>query len=101
MLLSLGLRMAEFLDSTEPTMEGASAAVPSTTTQASEKLSTAQLADKLGILVTSLYDKLVSRGYLELSDEGKRRLTAKGLSVGGECNTVKGSGFLWPANLEL
>jgi hypothetical protein len=93
--------MAEFLDSTEPTMEGASSAVPSTTARANEKLSTSKLADKLGILVTSLYDRLIARGYLELSDEGKRRLTAKGTSVGGECGTGKGSGFLWPANLKL
>jgi hypothetical protein len=93
--------MAEFLDSTKPTMGVPQSAAPSTTAQANEKLSTAKLADKLGILVTSLYDRLISRGYLELSDEGKRRLTAKGMSVGGECNTGKGSGFLWPANLEL
>jgi hypothetical protein len=62
------------------------------------KLKTAKLADKMGIMVTALYDKLVGRGYLELRN-GKRTLTDKGREIGGEVEPDKESSFLWPPDL--
>jgi hypothetical protein len=62
------------------------------------KLKTAKLADKMGIMVTALYDKLVGRGYLELRN-GKRTLTDKGREIGGEVEPGKESSFLWPPDL--
>jgi hypothetical protein len=62
------------------------------------KLKTAKLADKMGIMVTALYDKLVGRGYLELRN-GKRTLTDKGREIGGELEAGKESSFLWPSDL--
>ncbi len=66
-----------------------------------EKLTTSKLAEKLGIMVTALYDKLIGRGYLELRDGGKRYLTPKGKNAGGEFRMGKGPYFLWPANLSI
>jgi Mn-dependent DtxR family transcriptional regulator len=65
-----------------------------------EKLTTSKLADKLGILGTALYDRLISRGYLELKD-GKRHLTEKGKNVGGEFRMGNGPSFLWPPDLQV
>lgn len=62
------------------------------------KLKTAKLADKMGIMVTALYDRLVGRGYLELRN-GKRTLTDKGREVGGEVEPGKESSFFWPPDL--
>ena len=64
------------------------------------KLKTAKLADKMGIMVTALYDKLVGRGYLELRN-GKRTLTDKGREIGGEVELGKESSFLWPPDLTV
>ena len=64
------------------------------------KLKTAKLADKMGIMVTALYDKLVGRGYLELRN-GKRTLTDKGREIGGEIEPGKESSFLWPPDLTV
>ena len=64
------------------------------------KLKTAKLADKMGIMVTALYDKLVGRGYLELRN-GKRTLTDKGREIGGELEPGKESSFLWPPDLTV
>ena len=64
------------------------------------KLKTAKLADKMGIMVTALYDKLVGREYLELRN-GKRTLTNKGREIGGEIEPGKESSFLWPPDLTV
>ena len=64
------------------------------------KLKTAKLADKMGIMVTALYDRLVGRGYLELRN-GKRMLTDKGREIGGEVESGKESSFMWPPDLIL
>ena len=65
---------------------------------ATNKLKTGKLADKMGIMVTALYDKLLGRGYLELRN-GKRTLTEKGREIGGELEPGKESSFLWPPDL--
>jgi len=64
------------------------------------KLRTSKLADKMGIMITALYDKLLGCGYLELRD-GKRVLTEKGKAIGGEAESGKGSSFLWPTDLQV
>jgi hypothetical protein len=89
--------MADFIDTTVP----ASNAGNSKTAAQGEKLTTSKLADKLGIMVTALYDRLVGRGYLELKEGGKRYLTEKGKIAGGEPLVGKGSGFLWPPDLKV
>jgi hypothetical protein len=66
----------------------------------SRKLKTSKLADKMGIMITALYDKLLGCGYLELRD-GRRVLTDKGKAVGGETEPGKGSSFLWPTDLQV
>jgi phosphatidylserine/phosphatidylglycerophosphate/cardiolipin synthase-like enzyme len=66
-----------------------------------EKLTTSKLAEKLGIVVSALYDKLIGRGYLELREGGKRYLTEKGKQAGGEFRIGKGPYFLWPPNLPV
>ena len=81
--------MADFIDTTVPTPTAGNCETP----EEYEKLTTSKLADKLGILVTALYDRLIGRGYLELRDGGKRCLTAKGKSAGGEFRMGKGSSF--------
>jgi phosphatidylserine/phosphatidylglycerophosphate/cardiolipin synthase-like enzyme len=65
------------------------------------KLPTGKLAEKLGIELTKLYDKLIGRGYLELRDGGKRYLTPAGKHAGGEFRMGKGPYFLWPADLKV
>jgi hypothetical protein len=66
-----------------------------------DKLTTSKLAEKLGIMVSALYEKLIGRGYLELRDGGKRYLTEKGKRAGGEFRIGKGPYFLWPPNLSV
>lgn len=65
------------------------------------KLTTGKLAEKLGIELTKLYDKLIGRGYLELRDGGKRYITPAGKKVGGEFRMGKGPYFLWPIDLQV
>jgi hypothetical protein len=65
------------------------------------KLTTGKLAEKLGIELTKLYEKLIGRGYLELRDGGKRYITAAGKKAGGEFRMGKGPYFLWPADLQV
>lgn len=89
--------MADFIDRTVPTPTAGKGETPAK----HEKLTTSKLADRLGIMVTALYDRLISRGYLELKDGGKRSLTEKGRSAGGESLVGKGSGFLWPPDLQV
>ena len=64
------------------------------------KVKTARIADRMGIMTTALYDKLIGRGYLELT-EGKRRLTERGKAAGGELEPGKEASFLWPADLSV
>ena len=64
------------------------------------KVRTARIADKMGIMTTALYDKLIGRGYLELSN-GKRRLTEKGKAAGGELEPGKEASFIWPPDLSV
>jgi phosphatidylserine/phosphatidylglycerophosphate/cardiolipin synthase-like enzyme len=66
-----------------------------------DKLTTAKLAEKLGVESSKLFDKLIGRGYLELRDGGKRYLTAIGKTAGGEVRMGKGPYFLWPPDLQV
>ena len=65
------------------------------------KLTTAKLAEKLGIESCHLFHKLIGCGYLELRENDKRYITAKGKSAGGEFRMGKGPYFLWPADLQV
>jgi phosphatidylserine/phosphatidylglycerophosphate/cardiolipin synthase-like enzyme len=66
-----------------------------------DKLSTSNLAKKLGFQTRALTDKLIGRGYLELREGDKHYLTPKGKSAGGEFRFSKGPFFLWPVDLEI
>lgn len=82
----------------------ASIASPSHVAEASPaygKLTTAKLAENLGIQTTALFNKLIGSGYLELRDGGKHYLTPAGKSVGGEFRLGKGPYFLWPPTLQI
>lgn len=88
--------------------ETAERALPaSPTVQAQEtpdtygKLTTAKLAEKLGMQTTALFNKLIGRGYLELREGDRRYITAKGKSAGGEFRMGKGPYFLWPVDLQV
>ena len=67
------------------------------TEEASDKLTTSKLAQKLGIKTNELTEKLVVSGFLE-AREGKHYLTAKGKDAGGEFRMSPKFGpyFLWP-----
>jgi phosphatidylserine/phosphatidylglycerophosphate/cardiolipin synthase-like enzyme len=65
------------------------------------KLTTAKLAEKLGIGSAKLYDRLIGRGYLELRDGDRRYLTKAGKTAGGEFRMGKGPFFLWPSDLQV
>jgi len=65
------------------------------------KLTTAKLAEKLGMQTTALFNKLIGRGYLELRDGDKRYLTPSGKTAGGEFRMGKGPYFLWPPDLQV
>jgi phosphatidylserine/phosphatidylglycerophosphate/cardiolipin synthase-like enzyme len=65
------------------------------------KLTTAKLAERLGMQTTALFNKLIGRGYLELRDGDKRYITAEGKSAGGEFRMGKGPYFLWPPDLKV
>ncbi len=69
--------------------------------ETSAKLTSAKLAQKLGVKSTNdMTEKLVSTGYLELKD-GKPHLTSKGKDVGGEFRMgTYGPYFLWPESLK-
>jgi hypothetical protein len=69
------------------------------TPEAAGKLTTAKLAEKLGLQTTALFNKLIGRGYLELREGDKRYITPKGKTAGGEFPMGKGPYFLWPSNL--
>lgn len=67
------------------------------TEEASDKLTTSKLAQKMGIKTNELMEKLVVSGFLEARD-GKHYLTAKGKDTGGEFRMSPKFGpyFLWP-----
>ena len=51
------------------------------------KLTTAKLAAKVGIKTPDLLEKLVNKGYLNLTENGKHFLTDSGKAIGGEFRT--------------
>ena len=66
------------------------------------KLTTAKLAAKVGIKTPDLLDKLVNKGYLNLTENGKHFLTDSGKAIGGEFRTGQyGIYFLWDENTEI
>ncbi|MBX3728748.1 MAG: phospholipase D family protein [Candidatus Sumerlaeia bacterium] len=69
--------------------------------EATEKLTSSKLAQKLGMKTGELIAKLVDSGYLE-SRDGKHYLTAKGKDAGGEFRLSPKFGpyFLWPESLK-
>ena len=66
------------------------------------KLTTAKLAAKVGIKTPDLLEKLVNKGYLNLTETGKHFLTDSGKAIGGEFRTGQyGIYFLWDENTEI
>lgn len=66
------------------------------------KLTTAKLAAKVGIKTPDLLEKLVNKGYLNLTENGKNFLTDSGKAIGGEFRTGQyGIYFLWDENTEI
>ena len=66
------------------------------------KLTTAKLAAKVGIKTPDLLEKLVNKGYLNLTENGKHFLTDLGKAIGGEFRTGQyGIYFLWDENTEI
>ena len=66
------------------------------------KLTTAKLAAKVGIKTPDLLEKLVNKGYLKLTENGKHFLTDSGKAIGGEFRTGQyGIYFLWDENTEI
>lgn len=66
------------------------------------KLTTAKLAAKVGIKTPDLLEKLVNKGYLNLTENGKHFLTDSGKAIGGEFRTGQyGIYFLWDENTEI
>ena len=66
------------------------------------KLTTAKLAAKVGIKTPDLLEKLVNKGYLNLTENGKHFLTDSGKAIGGEFRTGQyGIYFLWNENTEI
>jgi phosphatidylserine/phosphatidylglycerophosphate/cardiolipin synthase-like enzyme len=69
--------------------------------EASDKLTSSKLAQKLGMKAQELLEKLVVSGHLEMR-EGKHYLTTKGKDVGGEFRMSPKFGpyFLWQESLK-
>ena len=66
------------------------------------KLTTAKLAAKVGIKTPDLLEKLVNKGYLNLTENGKHFLTDSGKAIGGEFRTGQyGIYFLCDENTEI
>lgn len=66
------------------------------------KLTTAKLATKLGLKTPEAFEKLIAKGYLTLSENGKHFLTDSGKAIGGEFRTGQyGMYFLWSENTEI
>jgi phosphatidylserine/phosphatidylglycerophosphate/cardiolipin synthase-like enzyme len=70
--------------------------------EASNKLTTSRLAQKLGVKTHELVERLVGLGYLE-ANNGKHYITAKGKEAGGEFKRSPKYGpfFIWPENLSI
>lgn len=67
------------------------------TEEASDKLTTSKLAQKMGVKTNELIAKLVAAGFMEARD-GKHFLAAKGKDAEGEFRMSPKFGpyFLWP-----
>jgi hypothetical protein len=65
------------------------------------KLTTAKLADKLGVRTAQVVNKLIGRGYLEPRPGGGHNITSAGRQAGGEFRMGKGPYFLWPSDLQV
>lgn len=67
-----------------------------------QKLTSAKVAQKLGMRTGEFMEKLTAKGMLELR-EGKHYLTEKGKQAGGEFRMSQRYGpfFLWPADLRF
>jgi Mn-dependent DtxR family transcriptional regulator len=66
----------------------------------SDKLTSSNLAKKLGIKTDDFMEKLVNLGYLEIRDD-KHYLTQKGKTAGGEfCTGQYGTYFLWSVDFK-
>ena len=66
------------------------------------KLTTAKLAAKVGIKTPDLLEKLVNKGYLNLTENGKHFLTDSGKAIGGEFRTGQyGIYFLWDEKTKI
>lgn len=70
--------------------------------EATDKLTSSKLAQKLGLKTNEFIGMLVASGYLEARD-GKHYITAKGKESGGEFRMSPKFGpyFLWPENFKL
>lgn len=86
----------------EPTTESVEINLDSDESPSQPKLTTAKLANQLGLKTNDLQDKLLSLGYLELR-ERFTYLTEEGKRVGGEFRKSPKFGyyFLWPADLNI
>lgn len=66
------------------------------------KLTTAKLAAKLGLKTPDLFENLVNKGYLNLTENGKHFLTDAGKAMGGEFRTGQfGIYFLWDEHTKI
>ena len=78
------------------------ASADTTTTNSGNKLTSGKLAAKFQLRAAELHEKMTSKGWLELKDNGRHYLTAQGRAVGGEFKSNQYGGyFLWPEDLEL
>ncbi len=76
--------------------------VKSEETTTFSKLTTAKLATKLGLKTPETFEKLIAKGYLMLTENGKHLLTDAGKAIGGEFRTGQyGVYFLWHENTEI
>ena len=65
------------------------------------ELSTSNLAKKLGIQTSALYDNLIARGLIQRQGN-KERLTRLGKEAGGkEIRCKSGQFVVWPADLQV
>lgn len=65
-----------------------------------EKLTSGKLAAKFNLRAAELHEKMTSKGWLELRDNGRHYLTKAGRDAGGEFKPSQHGGyFLWPKDL--
>ncbi len=78
------------------------ASADTTISNSGNKLTSGKLAAKFQLRAAELHEKMTSKGWLELKDNGRHYLTAQGRAVGGEFKSNQYGGyFLWPEDLEL